>query len=193
MLLSENSIAPKSGRSYDMQVSAEDIMIPLDSYPHVPHWFSLRQAIAALERSQIEVEGRTMLPQFVLVFDEKYQLIGVIRRSDILKGLGPNALQDRSERSGERDPSIQRDRKPGGGDDEDVIEHLRERIERPVSEIMGRIRMTLPHDAGIERIIETMVNNDVSFVPVLKGGKVVGVVRSTDVLYSIGNILTETD
>ncbi len=193
MLLSENSIASESGRSYGMQVSAEDIMIPLDSYPHVPHWFSLRQAIAALERSQIEAGGRTMLPQFVLVFDEKYQLIGVIQRKDILKGLAPDALQETSERSGERDPSIQRDRKPGRYDDEDVIEHLRERIERPVSEIMGRIRMTLPHDARIERIIETMVNNDMSFVPVLRGGKVVGVVRSTDVLYSIGNILTETD
>jgi len=168
-------------------------MIPLDSYPHVPHWFSLGQVIASLEQSQIEVKNRTMLPQFILIFDEHYQMVGITRRKDILKGLGPNALQEASERSGEKDPTIHRDLESHEEKWEDIVEQLKERVERPVSEVMGRIRTTLPHDAGIDKIIEAMVLNDVSFIPILKEGRVVGVVRSSDVLYSISKILSETN
>ena len=36
---------------------AGDIMIPLDRYPHIPHWFTLRQAIAELRAGTFIREG----------------------------------------------------------------------------------------------------------------------------------------
>jgi len=65
---------------------AGDFMIPLDEYPHIPYWFSLRQTIAELENAELDIEGKKSLPRWVLVFDEKYQLMGTVRRRDILRG-----------------------------------------------------------------------------------------------------------
>ena len=58
---------------------AGDIMIPLDEYPHLPYWFTLRQATVELEKSEVEIDGRKSLPRAVLIFDEKYQLMGMAR------------------------------------------------------------------------------------------------------------------
>ena len=67
-------------------------MIPLEHYPHIPYWFTLRQAMAEMESSQLEFEGRKSLPRGLLVFDERYQLLGMVRRRDILWGLEPDFL-----------------------------------------------------------------------------------------------------
>ena len=66
-----------------------DIMIPLDNYPHIPYWFTLRQAIVEMQNFQLEVEGKKSLPRVLLVFDEAYQLLGTARRRDIMRGLEP--------------------------------------------------------------------------------------------------------
>ena len=74
---------------------AGDIMIPLDEYPHLPYWFTLRQATVELEKSEVEIHGRKSLPRAVLIFDEKYQLMGMARRRDIMRGLEPEFLMSR--------------------------------------------------------------------------------------------------
>jgi hypothetical protein len=35
---------------------AKDIMIPLNKYPHIPYTFTLREAVAEMELSVIEVK-----------------------------------------------------------------------------------------------------------------------------------------
>ena len=50
---------------------AGEIMIPLEQYPHVPYWFTLRQVIAELEKSEFVFDGRVLLPRVVLVFDDE--------------------------------------------------------------------------------------------------------------------------
>ncbi len=171
------------------RITAEDIMIPLDSYPHVPYWFSLRQAIAAMEAAQLNCDGLQSLPRVVLVFDEQYQLMGMVRRRDILRGLGRNALQDPTEHPGEQDPSMNRDRRGAGESEEKLLEKIRGRSERPVSEVMTPIRISLPSTTSITDLIEFVVINDCSIVPVVKENSVVGVVRSTDILHHVGKLL----
>jgi len=53
------------------QKTAKDIMIPLEDYPHIPYWFTLRQAMAIIREAAIKFEG-AFEPRAVLVFDEKY-------------------------------------------------------------------------------------------------------------------------
>jgi len=72
---------------------AGEMMISLDQYPHIPYWFTLRQAIAALEKSEIDKDGQKSLPRALLVFDEHYHLLGCVRRRDILRGLEPKFLR----------------------------------------------------------------------------------------------------
>ena len=164
-------------------LTAEDIMIPLDSYPHVPYWFTLRQAIASMERAQLESGGKKSLPRVVLVFDEVYQLMGMVRRRDILRGLGKNALQDssiagpvvRTEASAEITPAM--------------LNTLKERAERTVGEVMTPIRSTIDHTTSIIDLIEYMVVHDTAIVPVVRDSAIAGVVRTADVLHHVGKML----
>ncbi len=171
-------------------ITAETLMIPLDSYPHVPYWFTLRQAIVEMEKTQLEVEGRKSLPRVVLVFDEEYRLIGMVRRRDILRGMSPDAMQESIERRGEQDPGLTRDRRPAESSGGSTLDEIRTRAERPVQEVMTPIRISVPHDARLMEIIQVLVVNDASLVPVLKDNLVSGVIRSTDVLHAIGKLIT---
>jgi predicted transcriptional regulator len=71
----------------------KDFMIPLEDYPHIPYWFTLRQAMAIVREASIKFEG-SFEPRAVLVFDEKYQLMGMLTLRDIVRGLEPRFLKD---------------------------------------------------------------------------------------------------
>jgi predicted transcriptional regulator len=64
-----------------------------------------------------------------------------------------------------------------------------ERAEMPVSEVMQPIVTTVKYDDHLAKIIYKMVNHDLSLLPVIKDGKVVGVVRTVDVFREIADIL----
>jgi CBS domain-containing protein len=168
---------------------AGDIMIPLDRYPHIPHWFTLRQAIAELRASEIEVQGRKSLPRAVLVFNKTYELLGIVRRRDILRGLQPTFLT--GEGVEYRRQLFEVDVDPNLSDlsSERIVRGIREQAERPVSDVMLPITVTLNATDNIMTIIYDMVKHDLSLVPVLRDGRVVGVVRSVDVLHELSDIV----
>ena len=58
-------------------------MIPLTDYPHIPYWFTIKQAIAIVKKAALGLEGK-LEPTILLIFDEKYQLMGSLihERSD---------------------------------------------------------------------------------------------------------------
>ncbi len=66
----------------------KDIMIPLTDYPHIPYWFSVREAIAMLKAMAADPEKK-VAPYLVLVFDEKYQLLGYLGIREMLQGIEP--------------------------------------------------------------------------------------------------------
>lgn len=168
--------------------TAGEIMIPLDQYPHLPYWFTLRQAIAEMEQSEFDVGGRKSLPRVVLVFDEEYRLLGIVRRRDILRGLEPSFLsQPDGQRPGDynqfQDPNLAElslDRLMAG---------IRERAERTVRDVMLPIKATADHDDHIMKLIYVMVANDIHLLPVLKDGSVTGVVRTVDVFQEVAQLL----
>jgi CBS-domain-containing membrane protein len=165
--------------------TAGELIIPLDEYPHIPYWFSLRQTIAELETSVIEIEGRKSLPRWVLVFDEKYQLMGTVRRRDILRGLEPAFLSSRPTEMKKDLYSIGIDPNLSEFSYDRLLEGMRKQAERPVSDVMIPIKITLGYDDHLVKVIYEMVDHNVSMIPVLKNGRVVGVIRSTDVLREV--------
>lgn len=71
----------------------KDIMIDVFEYPHVPYWFTMKQAIMVIKKSVIGTE-KCIHPMAVLVFDEKYNILGTLTLCDILKGLEPKEKVD---------------------------------------------------------------------------------------------------
>ena len=168
---------------------AGDIMIPLDDYPHLPYWFTLRQATAELEKSEVEIHGRKSLPRAVLIFDEKYQLMGMARRRDIMRGLEPEFLLGRPIESRKTLFDVKVDPNLSELSYDKLLQGMRRQGQRPISDVMRPILTTVDFDDHLVKVIYEMVDRGLSILPVLKEGKVVGVVRSVDAFREIAEIL----
>lgn len=168
---------------------AGEIMIPLEKYPHIPYWFTLRQTMAEMEHSVLDIDGRQSLPRVVLVFDEKYRLMGLVRRRDILRGLEPEFLIQKSvdERKRLFDVDISPEHWEISLDQ--ILEGTRKRAERQVSEIMRPIECTTEYDNHVFQVIYEMNVNRVNLLPVMKDKRVVGVVRSVDVFHAVSSLI----
>ena len=69
-----------------------DIMVPLEEYACIPDTLTLGGAIAEMS-VQILRKGQATLPRVALVFDESFgELLGMLRRRDIMRGLEPRFM-----------------------------------------------------------------------------------------------------
>jgi len=168
---------------------AGDLMIPLDEYPHIPYWFTLRQTIAELENSVLEYEGRKSLPRAVLVFDEKYQLMGMARRRDILRGLEPEFLTQKSLAVRKQMFNVKVDPNLSELSYENLLEDIRKQAERPVSQVMQPVVASVDFEDHMIKVIYEMVEHNLSLLPVMKDNKVVGVVRTVDLIQEVARFL----
>ena len=156
----------------------KDLMIPLEDYPHIPYWFTLRQAMAIVREAAIKFEG-TFEPRAVLVFDEKYQLMGVLTLRDIIKGLEPRFLQETAYVKG--DPSLT------------VLmgdlfgPQMREQSQRPVSEVMSPIRVTVDAADPMAKALFLMIKENVGMMPVVQQNKVAGMIRLSELFKEISD------
>jgi predicted transcriptional regulator len=164
---------------------AGDLMIPLDNYPHIPYWFTLRQAMAEIENTELVVDGQKSLPRIVLVFDEKYNLMGMVRRRDILKGLRPDYVSFEAGKSQKQYVDVEVDPNLMEMSYDILIENIKDRAEQTVSKVMIPITRTVEYEDHIMKVIHEMVTYNMSLLPVLCVGEVVGVVRSVDVFHEI--------
>jgi predicted transcriptional regulator len=170
-------------------VRAGDIMIPLDKYPHIPYWFTLRQAMAELEKSEFDINQQKSLPRMVLIFDEQYRLMGLVRRRDILRGLEPKFLLGQPLEYRKKLFDVKVDPNLSVMAFDQVIEGIRERAERPVSQVMRSIAATVDFEDHLIKVIYEMVDNNISILPVLQDNKVAGVVRTVEVFQQISEII----
>ena len=142
--------------------TAKDLMIPLEDYPHIPYWFTLRQAMAIIREAALKFEGR-FEPRALLVFDEKYQLMGILTLRDIITGLEPKFLQETS--LIKMDPSLT------------VLmgnfygPKMKEQSQRPVSEVMSPIKVTVNAEDPITKPLYVMIKENVGLIPVMQGAR----------------------
>jgi len=167
----------------------KDLMIPLDKYPHIPYWFTLRQAMVELEKSELDVNGKKSLPRILLIFDEKYQLLGLTRRRDIMRGLEPQFLAHKPVEAKKQLYDIKIDPNLVEMSYDTLMESIKERAERPVSDVMLPIAATLDYNDHLIKAIYEMVDNNISLIPVIKDDKIVGVLRSVEVFHEIATFV----
>ena len=169
---------------------ASELMIPLEAYPHVPYWFSIRQAVAIMEQAEEGSDGRSRLigARSVLVFNETYNLLGIIRRRDIFGGLRANVMHD-SDRQAQTFPAAKNEPAKETSSSDSLVREILTQAERPISEVMQPIRSTVDYEDHLLQVMSKMVDENASTLPVLREGVVVGVVRSVEVFKEIAALI----
>lgn len=155
----------------------QELMVNIFDYPHVPYWFSVGQASQLIKMSFAERAERPD-PVAVLVFDEKYNLVGIVGRADILKGMGPESW------------SLPADKNDAADDhaSDDFLPDARKKAERPVSEIMAPVKLFVEPEDTVAHAAFLMVRNGLLMLPVLEGKrKLVGLVRMAEVFEDLAS------
>ena len=158
----------------------KELMIPLEDYPHIPYWFTLRQAMAIVRESAIKFEG-SFEPRAVLVFDEQYQLMGILTLRDIIKGLGPWFMHETALVKADPNLALLMGDLFGPG--------LKEASQKPVSEVMSPIKVTAQGNDPIAKAIFLMIKEGVGMMPVIQDSKVAGMVRLSDLFGEISKMV----
>jgi CBS domain-containing protein len=163
---------------YDKKV--KDLMIPLEDYPHIPYWFTLRQAMAIVREAAIKFEG-SFEPRAVLVFDEKYQLLGILTLRDIIRGLEPRFLKETDLIKADPSLTVLMGDLFGPG--------MKEQSQKPVSEVMSPIKVTVNGDDPIVKALFLMIKGNVGVMPVMMDSKVAGMIRLSDLFTEISKLV----
>ena len=164
----------------------KDVMIGIFEYPHVPYWFTIGQAIRIVKVSFLSTK-KYPDPMAILVFDEKYNLMGTLTLKDILKGLEPRFLKTQ----------------PGkiqlAEEDESALSLIwdtlfdkgsKDLAEKPVSEVMARAKYFVEPTDPITKAAYLMLHHDLLLLPVLENKKkFVGLVRMIEVFDEISNAI----
>ena len=158
----------------------KELMIPLEDYPHIPYWFTLRQAIAIVREAAIKFEG-SFEPRAVLVFDEKYQLMGILTLRDIIKGLEPRFMHETAMVKADPNLTVLMGDIFGPG--------MREASQKPVSEVMSPIKVTVQGNDPLAKAIFLMIQENVGAMPVIQNSKVAGMVRLSDLFKEISDMV----
>jgi CBS domain-containing protein len=164
---------------------AKDVMIGIFEYPHVPYWFSIGQAIRIVKVSFISSK-KYPDPMAILVFDEKYNLMGTLTLKDILRGLEPRFMKPSEKAQGI------------SGDESGLsliwdtlfTQGTKELAEKPVSEIMVPAKQFVEPGDSLTKAAYLMLHHDLTLLPVLENKKkFVGLVRMIEVFDEISNAI----
>lgn len=160
-------------------------MVDVFEFPHVPHWFSMRQAIEIIKRTVIESE-KCIRPVVILVFDEKYNFLGTVTHINILKGLEPKFLKPTTK------AQVHEENEVGLAVLWDTLftSGAKEIAEKPVSEIMVPAKFFVDQEDPITKAAYLMLRHDLVLLPVLENKKkLVGVVRMIEVFDELANTI----
>lgn len=174
---------------------ASDVMLAIDRYPHCKVSCTIRDAMVAISASAIRLEdGHIVQPRYVLLHDQADQLVGVVSRRELLKGLVPHLVEDRESAAHIRELV------PFGGTTPSEIfirwtsmfsKAAIRASKQSVKSVMAPIRGTVKADDSLSTVISTMLYHGVDLVAVLDGGRVVGVVLMTNIFDIIAQFVME--
>jgi len=165
--------------------TVKDIMTDIFEFPHVPHWFSMKQAIEIIRRTVIESQ-KCIRPVVILVFDEKYNFLGTLTHINILKGLEPRFLKPTA------NAQVPEEDVAGLSVlwDSVFTSGSKEIAEKPVSEIMVPAKFFVDPEDPVTKAAYLMLHHDLVLLPVLENKKkLVGVVRMIEVFDELANTI----
>jgi Mg/Co/Ni transporter MgtE len=170
----------QGGRTMPHEKKVSELMIHLTDYPHIPYWFTIKQAIAIVKKASLGLEGQ-LEPTVLLIFDEKYQLMGSLSIKDLIRGIEKKFARSGDWMSKEWDTPVFFEGLFTAG--------VKEEAEKPVSEIMTPVKETAQANDSIIKAIYIMMEKDLTLLPVLDKGAVVGVIRLNEIFNEISKLV----
>jgi Mg/Co/Ni transporter MgtE len=165
----------------------KDLMIDVFEYPHIPYWFTIKQAMGIIKKSLLSSE-KCHHPMAILVFDEKYNLLGTLSLKDILRGIEPNFLKATIK------AQVPAEDESGLSMLWDTLfdKESKEMSEKPVSEMMVPAKFFVRPEDPITKAAYLMIHNDLVLLPVLEDKKkFVGLVRMIEVFDELSSSILE--
>lgn len=163
----------------------KDVMIGVFDYPHVPYWFSIKQAVKIIKLSIISAKKYSD-PLAILVFDEKYNLLGTLTLKDILRGIEPRFLKPITK------AQVPEENESALSLIWDTLfdKESRELAEKPVSEVMIPAKAFVEPNDPITKAAYLMIHNDMVLLPVLEEKKkFVGLVRMREIFDELSDAI----
>ena len=166
--------------------TVKELIIDVFEYPHMPYWFTVRQAVGIMKKTVIDVQ-KCINPQVILVFDEKYNLIGTLSIRDILRGLIPGlpvpVNAGDANAASEAEDLARVEASLSGAD-------MKTLLEKPISELMKPVRVSVSLEDSIARAAFLMERGNLQVLPVLENNKkLVGIVRIMEIFREVSNIV----
>jgi CBS domain-containing protein len=149
----------------DQAILVRDLMVDVFDFPHIPYWFTLRQVAGILKKT---ISGsKCIRPLAVLVFDEKYNLVGHLDVDTLIRGMGRTLFTDNDA------PNLADNSRTGP---------MSELSERPASTLLMKTAFYVDPEDPWTKAAEVMLRNDLQLLPVLENSKkLVGIVRSVEI------------
>jgi CBS domain-containing protein len=151
--------------------------------------------MVALSASAVKLEdGHFMLPRYLLIRNAENELVGVVGRRELLKGLVPHLREDRE--SAEHIRALV----PFGGSTPSEIfirwtslfsKAALEASKESVQSVKVPIRGAVQVDDSLSTVITTMLYHNIDLVAVLDGTKVAGVVLMTNIFDVVAQFVME--
>jgi Mg/Co/Ni transporter MgtE len=157
-------------------------MVDVFDFPHIPYWFTIRQAVGIVKKSLLSGDKRHH-PLALLVFDEKYNLLGTVGLKDLLRGLEPNFLKP------SKKAQVPEEDESGLSLLWDTLfdKGAKEMAERPVSEVMIPAKLFVKPEDPITKAAYLMIHHDLVLLPVLENKKFVGVLRMIEIFSNLSD------
>jgi CBS domain-containing protein len=145
------------------QTTVREIMVDVFEYPHIPYWFTLRQAAGIIRNTLLGGE-KHVYPLVVLVFDEKYNLVGLANLREIMRGLEPLWAG------------------AGAAAASGTTAGVKPASEAPIATVMRPAQNFVEPGASVADAARLIVEHGLDLVPVLEDRKkLIGVVRWQEV------------
>ena len=174
---------------------ASDVMLRLEQYPNCRGNCTSREAMVALSASAIKLEdGHIMIPRYLLIRDADDNLVGVVSRRELLKGLVPHLKEDR-----ESAAHIRALVPCGGSTPSEMFIRWTSLFSKAalaasresIQSVMVPIRGTVQTNDSLSTVITTMLCHGIDLVAVLDKTRVVGVVLMTNIFDVVAQFVME--
>jgi len=179
------------------QLKVKDMMIPIDDYAVTNADKPLKEAVPTLMKIYCQVETGKCTEaghRTSLVLDARGELVGILDFKRILDVLIPEIAGGISGKL--RSMGISIAFAEAGAHDMDHAKHgfrsrVRQNAQTPVKDVMLKVRGTIDADAGFLDALKMIYRNKLTVLPVYEAGKLVGVLRDSDLFLAAANVLTE--
>lgn len=162
-----------------------DLMLGVFEYPHVPYWFTVKKALTIFKQAFLESESKTY-PHVLFVFNEKYDLMGIVTLNELIKGVQPKVkgftIKDADVLYIDEEAVVDVESSL-------FLSEIKEATEKTISDIMIPAKLFVTPETTVVKAAFLMFHRNLPILPVVENKKFVGVVRLIDVFAELVNII----